>query len=630
MLKNYFIIAWRNIIKSRFYSIVNITGLAAGIAFTVIIAAYIRSELKVNADLKNINQQYIIQSKWRDPAQSLTLTTMGPMAEWLKEKYPSLVKNYHRADLITSNASNGTKAFREGIQICDSTILNMFGFTLLHGNAATALNGPFKLVITEDKAMKYFGSINVVGRSLSIQDFRGSKHDFIISGVMKLPYDNTVTHIVPNFDNRFYVSTANLDFFDRNMTWNNTSILSFIELQPGVKPESLIAPMKKLLRENASPEIVRDLTPYLTPLKTYYIDANNQLIRKLLIALTAIAVFILLMAVINFINMTVSRSATRMREIGIRKVLGGLRRQLMVQFLLESILIVFISTIFAFLLYGFTKNMVGSIFNVSMPALQSFPLYYIIFPVLFVVLVGILAGIYPALVLSSLRSVESLKGKTKSVKENVLMRKSLVGFQFATAAIVFIAAIIISKQVNLFFSKDLGYDQSYIVSSQLPRNWSLEGLQHMQNIRKQFAAMPQVASVTLSYEIPEGPNGNSVLLWKEGTDSASGIISQAINCDEYYAATYNIPMTTGVFFGAPGAVTDSMAVVINETFARMLGWQNPDDAIGKQLMYLSNEPPLNITGVVKIFISGQCRKRSSRCFSDILLHIRCTGICHLR
>jgi putative ABC transport system permease protein len=609
MIKNYFKIAWRNIIKSRFYSTINIIGLSAGIAFTIVITAYVWSEMKVNADLKNAGNQYIIQSKWKDPAEGVEGTSMGPMAKWLKEKYPSLVQNYFRFDGVTSNISKGEKVFRESIQIGDSTLLDMYGFSLLHGNPSVALNGPFKVVLTEDKAIKYFGKTDVVGQTITIQNFSGSQHDFIITGVMKTPYKNSVTNINEYNNNHFYISNDNLDYFGRNMGWGNQSIVNYIELKPGVNPESIIKPMQLLLKQNASALIAQDLTPYLVPLKDYYLNANNQLVRKLLVALSVIAFFILLMAVINFINMSVSRAATRMKEIGIRKVLGGLKTQLIIQFLVESTMIVFIATLFALISYEATKDIFSFILGISLPTLLSFPFYFIIFPFLLIMITGILAGTYPALVLSSLRSVESLKGKLSAVKENVLLRKSLVAFQFATAAIVFISAIIISQQVNHFFSKDLGYDKNYIVSSQLPRNWTQEGVQKMANIRNRFAAMPQVSNVTLSYSVPDGYGIGSTFQWKKGADSASGVMSQMLFTDEYYAATYGIPVIAGTFFGPPGAVTDSFAVVINETQAAMFGWKNPKDAIGRQIIYETGAPPATIAGVVKDFHFGSMEQQ---------------------
>ena len=181
MLKNYFIIAWRNIVKSRFYSLVNIAGLSAGIAFTLLIGAYVWSEFRVNSDLKNADRQYIIQSKWKDPNMGYPLTTLAPLAKELHEQYPGLVTNYYRFDGITSTVSSGDKYFREGLQVGDSTMLDMYGFTLKYGDASTALKDPSSVVITKAMAKKYFGREDVVGQPITIENFSGSKKDFMIT-----------------------------------------------------------------------------------------------------------------------------------------------------------------------------------------------------------------------------------------------------------------------------------------------------------------------------------------------------------------------------------------------------------------------------------------------------------------
>ena len=310
MFKNYFKIAWRNIIKSRFYSFVNIIGLATGITFTLLISAYVWSELQVNTHLKNADRQYILQSKWKDPNQGLELTTMGPLAKALRQQYPDLVANYYRWDGVTSNVSKGDKSFREGLQICDSTMLTMYGFTLLHGDPKTAFDGPFSLVITSERAKKYFGRTNVIGETLTIESFSGSKHDFMITGVLKNPLKNSVTYLNDDNNNQFYISENNISYFGRNMDWPNQYIVGYVELQKGVKPSDLTKPIQYLMKQNAPPQIVAAMTPFLVPLKDYYLKANNGLIEKMLYALSAIAIFILVMAVINFINMSVSRSAT--------------------------------------------------------------------------------------------------------------------------------------------------------------------------------------------------------------------------------------------------------------------------------------------------------------------------------
>ncbi|HEY5465021.1 MAG TPA: ABC transporter permease [Hanamia sp.] len=607
MIKNYFKIAWRNIIKNPFYSSVNIIGLSTGIAFTLLIGAYVWSELQVNTRLKNADRQYIIQSKWKNPNEGYFLATLGPLAKALKENYPNLVANFYRYDGVTSNISTGEKSFRENIQIGDSTIFKMYGFTLMYGNNKTALQNPFSVVITIDKALKYFGKKDVVGQYISIENFSGSKHDFLITGVLDKVSNNSVTNLVDGYPGDFYVSAANLAFFGRNMTWQNSYIANYIELQKGVSPKDLEQPIAHLITQNASPQVVADLKPELVLLKDFYLDANNGLIKKMLYALSAIALFILLMAVINFINMSVSRSAARMREIGIRKVLGGMKKQLIFQFLIESIITVFIATLFAFVIYLFTQNLFSSILIHPVPALTDFPLYFISFPFLFILMLGFIAGIYPAFVLSSLKSVDSLKGKISSIKDNVLLRKSLIAFQFTTAIIAFVSAIVISQQINLFFKSDLGYNKDYILSAQLPRDWTPQGVTKMEVIRNEFAAMPQISNVALSYEIPDGNNSGSASVYKFGSDSTQAITAQALTTDENYLSVYKIPLKAGSFF--EGHALDSGKIIMNEAAIHALGWKNINDAIGQQIRIPGDQTVFTIKGITNDFHFGSMQQK---------------------
>jgi putative ABC transport system permease protein len=221
---------------------------------------------------------------------------------------------------------------------------------------------------------------------------------------------------------------------------------------------------------------------------------------------------------------------------------------------------------------------------------------------------GCMAGLYPAFVLSSLKAVESLKGKLNSIKEKVLLRKLLVAFQFGTAAIVFTGAIIISQQIKLFFSKDLGYNKDYIVAAQVPRDWSAAGVTRMESIRRQFAAMPEVSNITLSFEVPDGNNSGNFSVYKEGADSTTAIASQLLMTDEYYASTYGIPMAAGVFYSEPGAYRDSSKLVVNEVQAKALGWKNAQDAIGKQVRFQGGGSAFTIAGVIRDFHFGSMQK----------------------
>ncbi|MBS1567171.1 MAG: FtsX-like permease family protein, partial [Bacteroidetes bacterium] len=394
MLKTYLKIAWRTIVKSRFYSTVNIVGLATGMAFTLIICAYAWSEWQVNHSLKNADRQCILLSRWKEAGMGYDLTTFGALPRALHEEYPHLVTNYYRWDGITTAITKGDKHFREGVQVGDSTLLTMYGFHLLHGNPATALNDPFSLVLMEDKAIKYFGKTDVVGQTLSIENFSGDRHDFMITGVLQQPAANSVTNVNDNNKNGFFLSGGSFSWFRRAFNnWTGTNNVGLVELAPGVTADQLDQPIRQLMKAHAPAQLVNVVTPYAVPLEKYYLDVNGGIVRKTIYTLLMVALFILLMAVINFINMAVSRSSARMKEIGLRKVLGGMKKQLVAQFLVESILLVELATVIALLLYIFLRPFFAQMLGKEIPSLFDFPRLFLCIPFILALLAGALAGI---------------------------------------------------------------------------------------------------------------------------------------------------------------------------------------------------------------------------------------------
>jgi len=608
MIKNYFKIAWRNITKRPFYSLLNIVGLSTGIVFTFLIGAYVWNELQVNKKLHHAKNQYFLKSEWKDPNMGGDITTLGPLAKRLKEDYPNLVANYYRWDGITSVVSKGDKHLRENIQLGDSTLLSMYGFELLYGDARKALNNPYSAVITKDIAIKYFGNPDVLGENITIQSFSGTQHDFAITGVLKDIPENSVTQLNDANHNTFFIPTNTFSYFGRNdfEAWTNIYLPSYIEVKEGVTAKDLEKPIARLIQQNTPEGIKQNITVYPVALTSYYLQKDNGLVKRMLYALSFVGLFILLMAIINFINIAISSSSARIKEIGIRKVLGGLRKQIIIQFLTESVILVLLATTVAVVAYPFLRPLFGELVGKDIPALSSFPLYFVFIPATMVLLVGVLAGLYPAIILSSLKSADSIKGKLKTIKENIWLRKSLAGFQFSLASIVMIAAFIVSQQVSYFFSQNLGYNKDYIVASQVPRDWSPQGERKMETIRNEFATMPQISSVTLSYEIPNGINGSAPPLYKAGTDSTKAVAMQSLITDENYLSTYGIPLKTGSFFDNRGL--DSGKVVLNEKAIAALGYNNSNEAIGQQVRIPGVPIVFTIKGVVNDFHFGSMQQ----------------------
>ncbi len=261
MLQSYFKIAWRNIVKYPFYSLVNVIGLFTGIAFTLLIGAYVWGELQVNRKLRNEDRQFILTTQSKDKNFGYECASFGPLAKRLKENYPNLVAGYYRFDGITSVVSKAEKHLRENIQLGDSTLLQLYGFELLHGNPVTALNNPSSVVISKPIALKYFGKTDVLGETLNIQSFTGETRDFVITGILKDIPDNSVTHLVGEYSNDIFIPTQAFSFFGRQDfdSWTNIYIGSYVQLQQGVTAKDLEKPIQHLLSQNTDAFIQKNV-----------------------------------------------------------------------------------------------------------------------------------------------------------------------------------------------------------------------------------------------------------------------------------------------------------------------------------------------------------------------------------
>jgi ABC-type antimicrobial peptide transport system permease subunit len=606
LFRNYLKIALRNLIRRKFFSSLNIFGLSIGIAFAFIIAGYAWQEAGVNHNIEHVERFYLLKSIWKeDTGLGSELKSLPALSKELRRQYPNLVENYYRWDWVSSFLSVGEKHFRDSLQIGDSTFITMFNFPVLHGNKHTMFDNPDAVVITESKAIKLFGQTDVIGKRITIVNYSGKQHDFTVTGVLKdLPFNSVTNSIIPvNASiNSTFLGINGLRFFygDYELNnWNFSSLTSYVKLKEGVKPEELEQPIKQLIASNADDYIKTNLQVKLAPLATFNLDANNGLIKKMIITLSLIAVFILCMAIINFINISISSSASRLKEIGVRKVLGGMRKHIIRQLLTESIITVLFSMVVALVIYQASRSFFGEIFNSNIPSLLSFPVPFIILPIALVLLVGTTAGVYPAFVLSAIKSVELVKGKLKSIKDNIALRRTLIGVQFGIAIIVLTSAIIITQQVFYVLNKDLGFNKDQIINVALPRNWTAEGVASMQTLRNEIANTKGVTAASLTYSVPNRNAISLARLYTPKQDSAHEISTNTFITDEYFARTFEVKMAAGKFFAEPNEKYDSSKIVINEAAARALGFVSMQDAIGTTIRMSEDPASYTISGIVK-------------------------------
>lgn len=604
MIKNYIKIAWRNLKKQSFQSILNLIGMVCSITFVLLVSAYIWEVYHVNSQLRNKDQQYSLQSSYKKEGLGIGLTSVGALAKALKLEYPDLVANYHRIDGLTCIISNGQQAFEEGVALGDPHFIEMYGFSLLEGTARTALSRPFTVVISEQAALKYFGHKAVMGKSLEIRNFKGEKHAFTVTAILKKATQNSVTDLNPAMHAEIFLPIVNESYFGRTVdTWQNPYIASFVELREGVTPSQLDKPIRTLIHKHMDADFAANYSPLLKPLNTYFLDDNNGAVRKIIHTLLWISAFVMLMASINFVNITISQNITRLKEFGLRKIMGSTRQQLIGQLLIECILIMLIAALISLPIYSLAKPLFEHVFMRNLPELTQLPIAFFALLIAFTICIGLIAGAYPALKLSQNNVLDSVKNKLPKIRGKQYVRHTLLFVQFAVAIMILVASFVISNQIDLFIHGNLGYNKNALLTVQVPRDWSEEGLQKMETIRAELQRLPEVESISLSYETTSRTTGSVSTFRHAG--HAREINAQVISTDGYFANTYQIPLLAGSFLPQPtSSGGDDWKVVISKKAALALGFQHMEDAIGQTITLQEGNIPSTIVGVTGDFVLG--------------------------
>lgn len=600
MIKNYFTIAWRHIRRHPFFAAINILCLSIGICFSIIIGLFVFHEKKVNATLKQAENQYFLKSIYKQKDQGLDITSISPLAKAVKEEYPNLVVNYYRYNPVTNVVSAGDKHFKENIAIGDTTLVTMYGFPLLYGDKNKAFNNNNSAVITKSFAVKMFGTTDAIGKIISIQTtLAGVTQDYSVSAVLKdLPF-NSVTNLIGS-DYNIFIPTTGSRFFrgdDPSLSWDNTNELSFIELKPGIDPASLRVPLNALLIKYSSDFIWKNLTADLVPVQSYYLLDNGGAVNKLITILSLVAGFILLMVVINFVNINIGTSTYRLKEIGLRKTFGSERKQIAFQFMVEAYLLTIGATLLSLLLYQMLMPVFSQVLQTQLPAFWAFSLVEYALLLLLIVMVGLLAGIYPALILSTTDLVQAVKGKVSNTTGGLRLKQVLLVTQFSLAILVFICSINLSRQVDFIFHKDLGYNKDQLlVITAFPKNWDSSGVLHMENMKQQLEKLPFVTEASLTFDLPERtPAGRIILYPPKSNGKLNEVNLPLASADEDYAKTFGISLKAGSFFAE-----NKEGIVLNEKAVQELGLTN-QNAIGQIIQTGMQGFPLRITGVVKDF-----------------------------
>jgi putative ABC transport system permease protein len=598
MLENYFKISWRTLVKQKTYSMINIGGFAIGVAACILIGLFIKDELSYDTHYVNHKQLYrVIGAVTENGELKKGISFPAPMADVLKRDFPEVKESgrFNNSELFGAGNNQIRPAdiiddnHEEGFVYIDQSLLNMLELEFIYGNPSQALSQPNTIVITKRKAEKYFANENPVGKTMIVND--NKERPYTIGGVV----DNfkSTSHI--NFD--FLIGMTGLEFWKGEQSeWGASNYHTYIMVDEGTDVKSLEAKMTQgLLNNYFVPTMIKGGMPRsevdkfikeknahveLQPLDQIhlYTDFNDSLVHgdiRMVWLFGGIAVFILLIAVINFVNLSTAKSANRAKEVGIRKVVGSFRTNIIGQFLTESIMYsliaVMIGTAIALALIPYFNSISGK--SVSVPwATWWFA------PALLAsaVLVGIVAGMYPSFYLSSFKPVRVLKGSLTRGTKGSFLRSALVVFQFTTSVILLIGTIVIHRQMNFILNKKIGFDKDQVILIQGTNTLREQVVSFANELRE----LPAVMEVTTGDYLPvtgSKRNGNS--FWNEGRVNIDPEVpSQFWRVDETYMATLGIKLVEGRNFNRKMA-SDSSAIIINQQMAKELG----QDMIGKRI-----------------------------------------------
>lgn len=614
MIKNYFKTAWRSLYRNKGFTALNILGLALGLATCLLIVLYVVDELSYDRYNEKADRIYRVNEdlKLGDSRMQFAVA-MPPLAQTLKRDFPD-VENTVRLRPTGFHVKKGTEIIGEKeVIFADASIFDVFTLPILYGDKSTALTEPNTVVISASTALKYFNKLDVVGQVLTIDNNQVLK----ITGVIKdMPAQS-------HFYADFIESLATEDQ-SRSNNWINSNYNTYVLFRKGADPKKLEAQFPHLLREHAGADIRKatggDIDAFeksgsyfrlnLTALTAIHLHSNlvgemsaNSSAQYVYI-FSAIALFILIIACVNFMNLSTARSANRAREVGVRKVLGSARKYLIGQFLTESTLITLAGAIIALAIVAAVLPAFNSLAAKSI-ALNAGMLTWLIPALLIGVLViGCLAGVYPAIFLSAFNPIHVLKGTLANGFKGSGLRSFLVVFQFSISIFLITATLVIYSQLKYIQNRDIGYNRNQIV---VIKNTYELGAQ-ARIFKDEVKQLPGVVNATLTGFLPtSGSRAADALFKDQSKDPKKTIMPQLWQVDHDYITTLGMKVIAGRNF-SDKLSTDSDAIVINETAARFLGYANPVNKVLYRPAGNATLKAFTIIGVVKDFNFSSLRE----------------------
>jgi putative ABC transport system permease protein len=621
MIKNYIKIAWRNVMKSKLFSFINIFGLAVGLTCCMLITLFILNETSYDAYQKNANNIYQVGTEFIGLGNFSKLpNTPAALGEMMKEELPGIEQSTRLSALYSEdktllqyNENNGAmKSFYEtkGF-LADSTFFRMFTYDFIEGNPAIALDNPNTIVLENDIANKLFGNQPALNKVIHVSSSTNGDHDFLVTGVFK-PI-NQPSHI----NGRFFMSMMGGKIADNikqqagNLATNNI-YFTYLQLKPGASAEKLQAKFPSFIEQYAGKDLKSVgfyKKQFLVPLKKIHLDEEVKSnvtpggsILYLYI-LASIALFTLLIACINFMNLATAQSSKRSAEVGIRKVLGAEKKFLVFQFLGESVLMSLLALMLAFVFTELLLPVFNYVADKNLSLTFSNHTLLIAAFILLAIITGLIAGSYPAFYLSSFKPVKVLKGKFSNSFSAVALRKGLVIFQFIISVVLIIASVVIASQMKYLRSANLGFDQNQQVVIPLR---STNAKKMYASFKDELLKQSGISNIGGSMFYPGISNVSDNIFYTDGESMQQAKDIKMNYIDPGFLQTLGIKPVAGRLYSTEYYARDTAgtgAIIINQTAVKTLGFAKADDAINKNLHNNFNNQTYNykIVGVVKDF-----------------------------
>lgn len=604
MLFNYVKIAFRSLLKFKGYAAINLLGLALGLAVGVLIMLYVFDELSYDKFHANKDRIYRVETLFYKTASGEhdAMATNGqPVGVTLKKDFPEVESVLYARNGSMLLLNYNDKHLKQQVHFVSPEFLSMFSFPLVKGNPDKALTEPYTAVITESMAAKLFAGGDAMNKSIVLADTL----QFMVTGIVKDIPSNS--HIQLDIALSFATYPLIDKSFSYDEGWGNINITNYILLKEGSDAEAFRAKATHVYTDRVASMLKEWGTQanlVFTPLSDIYLHTKNEsrlgptgsIERVYLVS--AIAAFVILLACINFVNLTTARSVYRAKEVGLRKVVGSTRSILIRQFLSESFVLTCIALLFAVTLAG----VLLPIFNQLMD--KHYALGTLVSPAILagitflVIAVTFLSGYYPAWIMSGLRPAEVLKGKMQSSARGVELRRILVVFQFVISLSLVLGTLIVINQLRFMQQQELGFakDEIFVVNAARARSSNPEVYE---TFRNEIRSLAFVDDVTFTNSLPGNPGWIGQVSFPEGKSGDDAVSVEYMAIDDHYMQTLDLKLIAGERFDKDHAASLEKGLILNETAVADFGWASPEEAIGKKITSPSGYPEGEVIGVVK-------------------------------